>query len=257
MAVQGRVVTPREQMTGLEHFGSRLRRWDLRLGAAYATLVSQGLTRLLGRLLTVLVMSLLMFGKFHAVLRLLGSDRPASGDLTAWTATLYLFLQVPFLALALLLVIVRRRAVVGIARASGILAALAGSVAPTFLVYESNVSLDSVLAPVALPLLLLGMVWAIWSLAALGRCFSTLPEVRGLVTSGPYRWVRHPVYLGEITAALGVLLPILSPTTVTVFAVFCVFQLWRTRNEESVLSATFPEYADYRRRTARLLPALW
>jgi len=82
-------------------------------------------------------------------------------------------------------------------------------------------------------------------------------RLRGLVTRGPYRWVRHPVYLDEITAMLGLLLPILSARNLAVFALFCALQLWRTRHEEAALAATFPEYADYRRRTPRLLPGLW
>jgi protein-S-isoprenylcysteine O-methyltransferase Ste14 len=43
--------------------------------------------------------------------------------------------------------------------------------------------------------------WGIWSLR---RSFSITVEARALVTHGPYRWVRHPVYLGEIMAAAAV-----------------------------------------------------
>jgi len=60
-----------------------------------------------------------------------------------------------------------------------------------------------------------------------------------------------------MTAALGLLLPILSTRNVVVFALFCALQLWRTRYEEKGLAATFPVYEEYRQRTARLLPGLW
>ena len=46
----------------------------------------------------------------------------------------------------------------------------------------------------------LACLWLLASVLALGRCFGVLPEARGLVTRGPYRTVRHPVYLGEIAA---------------------------------------------------------
>lgn len=245
---------PGSRLTGL---GARLDLWDLRLGSAYARLMSRHWAHFAGRLLTALLFTLLLMSKGESLARLLGAEQPAAGDLSAWASALYLVLQIPFLMLTVFLVIVRRPARVGIARFSGILAALAGTFVPVFLVYESNAALHPALAPLAVVCLLVGMGWAIWSLATLGRCFSILPEVRGLVTSGPYRWARHPVYLGEIVATLGVLLPILSLGHAAIFAVFVALQLWRTRHEEAGLAATFPEYGDYRRRTARLLPGLW
>ncbi|HEU4942388.1 MAG TPA: methyltransferase, partial [Gaiellaceae bacterium] len=48
--------------------------------------------------------------------------------------------------------------------------------------------------------------WLFVSFLALGRCFGLLPEARGLVTRGPYRLVRHPVYLGEFAAVGGLVL---------------------------------------------------
>jgi protein-S-isoprenylcysteine O-methyltransferase Ste14 len=48
-----------------------------------------------------------------------------------------------------------------------------------------------------------GCLWQLASVLVLGRCFGLLPEARGLVRRGPYRVVRHPVYLGEITALAG------------------------------------------------------
>jgi hypothetical protein len=55
-------------------------------------------------------------------------------------------------------------------------------------------------------LLLCGNSFALASVAALGRCFGVLPDVRGLVMRGPYRVVRHPLYLGELTATFGLAL---------------------------------------------------
>ncbi|HET9017611.1 MAG TPA: isoprenylcysteine carboxylmethyltransferase family protein [Thermomicrobiaceae bacterium] len=233
-----------------------LDRWDGRLGTMYAGLASRRSARILGQSLAALAMLALVAGKWLAVVRVTGSIHSAD-ELTSWAAFLNQLLQLPFVGLMVLLIIVRRPARTGIARLSGIAAALGGTFATSLLVLESNGGLRAALTPPAIVLLLLGMGWAIWSLATLGRCFSIVPEVRGLVTGGPYRWVRHPVYLGEITATLGLLLPILSAWNVAVFAVFCALQLWRTHNEEAGLAAAFPEYEDYRRRTARLVPGLW
>jgi protein-S-isoprenylcysteine O-methyltransferase Ste14 len=105
--------------------------------------------------------------------------------------------------------------------------------------------------------LLAGIVFTIVSVAVLGRCFGILPDVRGLVTRGPYRLVRHPVYLGEQVAALGLLIGSENrlPTSIAFVAVL-VCQLVRTRYEEAGLTAQFPEYAAYAQRTKRLIPGV-
>jgi protein-S-isoprenylcysteine O-methyltransferase Ste14 len=101
----------------------------------------------------------------------------------------------------------------------------------------------------------LGTVFAIWSLATLGGCFGLFPEVRGLVLRGPYRMVRHPVYLGEIVAALGILVTRPHVLTLALFATFFAFQYWRALFEERALLTAFPDdYPSYRARVPRLIP---
>ena len=73
-----------------------------------------------------------------------------------------------------------------------------------YLPIEATTSTTSLLAASAV--VVLGTLFTIWSLATLGRCFGLFPEVRGLVLRGPYRLVRHPVYLGEIVSAVGLLM---------------------------------------------------
>jgi protein-S-isoprenylcysteine O-methyltransferase Ste14 len=96
--------------------------------------------------------------------------------------------------------------------------------------------------------------WLLVSVLSLGRCFGVLPEARGLVTSGPYRFVRHPVYLGEIGACAG--LAIAAPTygNAAIFAALVIAQNVRMRLEERALTQAFPEYAEYVASTPRLLP---
>ena len=78
-----------------------------------------------------------------------------------------------------------------------------------------------------------------------------------LVTSGPYGLVRHPLYLGEIVATFGVALQFLLPWSMALVVLQIAFQLQRMKNEERVLSKAFPEYRDYKTRTARLVPGLY
>ena len=92
---------------------------------------------------------------------------------------------------------------------------------------------------------------------ALGTCFGVLPDVRGLVMRGPYRIVRHPLYLGELVSALGLVVGTSRPLPALLAWAACVaVQIVRTRYEEEGLRAEFPEYEDYARRTSRLIPGV-
>jgi protein-S-isoprenylcysteine O-methyltransferase Ste14 len=106
-------------------------------------------------------------------------------------------------------------------------------------------------------LVLIGSVGAIAALSQLGRSFSVMAETRQLVTSGPYRVMRHPLYLTEEVALLGLFMQFASWRTALLLAVQIAFQLRRMHNEEAVLAATFPEYTTYRLQTARLIPGLY
>jgi len=99
-----------------------------------------------------------------------------------------------------------------------------------------------------------GIIWALYSLSYLGRRFSIVPEARGLVTTGPYQLARHPIYLGEIVAGFGLVLPTLFSLHVVVFALFVAAQIVRTHFEERVLRSTYPQYEAYARHTRRLIP---
>jgi protein-S-isoprenylcysteine O-methyltransferase Ste14 len=106
-------------------------------------------------------------------------------------------------------------------------------------------------------LVLCGTIFALYALLQLGRSLSIMPEARWLVTNGPYSMVRHPLYLGEAVALVGVTLQFISPLALALLALQYIFQLERMKNEELVLSRAFPDYRDYAARTARLVPGLY
>ena len=106
-------------------------------------------------------------------------------------------------------------------------------------------------------LILAGSVAALFALMRLGRSFSVMAEARRLVTSGVYRFVRHPLYLAEEIATIGLVLQFLSYWTLLLLALQIAFQLRRMRNEEVVLGEIFPEYAAYKAKTARLIPGVY
>jgi protein-S-isoprenylcysteine O-methyltransferase Ste14 len=111
-------------------------------------------------------------------------------------------------------------------------------------------------AVVATALMLAGTLLAFWSAWSLGRSFSLLPQARQLVTSGPYRYVRHPIYLGGFLITLGEVWLRWSPLVVALNIVFVAAQVARLRYEEALLERTFPEYAEYRARTSCVVPGI-
>jgi protein-S-isoprenylcysteine O-methyltransferase Ste14 len=106
-------------------------------------------------------------------------------------------------------------------------------------------------------LLLASAALALLVLPYLGRSFSLMSEARGLVTHGPYRFVRHPLYVVEELAAIAGFVEAFSLAAGLLLALQIAFQIRRILNEEAVLAANFPDYARYKARTARAVPGLW
>jgi protein-S-isoprenylcysteine O-methyltransferase Ste14 len=100
-----------------------------------------------------------------------------------------------------------------------------------------------------------GLAYSVWGLAYLRRSFSIIPEARRLVTGGPYSLSRHPVYLGEITTAIGVNLATGGWLSALAVAYFIACEVLRMRWEERILSRAFPaDYPGYARSVPRYLP---
>jgi protein-S-isoprenylcysteine O-methyltransferase Ste14 len=165
--------------------------------------------------------------------------------------------SIAFLILLAVMTVVRRRAT---GKARGVeprISALAGTflVSAVTLFPRRELSVGGELAATAL--ILLGTALAVYVLVQLGRSFSVMAEARRLVTSGVYRIVRHPLYVAEEIAAIGLVIQFLSYQTLLLLAVHAGFQLRRMRNEEAVLISTFPEYGAYKEKTARLIPGIY
>jgi protein-S-isoprenylcysteine O-methyltransferase Ste14 len=119
-------------------------------------------------------------------------------------------------------------------------------------------TVENLLVVVAAEVLMtIGLIVMVVGLASLGRSFGIMPRARGLVQTGLYRWVRHPIYLGELLVSFGIMILAISPLMLTIYGVFVALQVYRLVMEERTLSEAYPAYAAYRARTARLLPGVY
>jgi protein-S-isoprenylcysteine O-methyltransferase Ste14 len=107
---------------------------------------------------------------------------------------------------------------------------------------------------VAEPLQLVGVVVALVSLGVLGRSFGLVAANRGVRISGPYRLVRHPVYLGYLFTNIGYVLENPTSRNGALLALALAGQLVRIREEERVLGRD-DAYRSYMTRVrSRLIP---
>ncbi len=101
------------------------------------------------------------------------------------------------------------------------------------------------------------MVWARMTFGVRSFHPDAKPTDGGLVTSGPYRYIRHPIYAAICMFAWAGVLAHLSPLTIFLGFLSTVGVLVRLRCEETLLTERYPEYRDYSAHTKRLLPGLW
>ena len=98
----------------------------------------------------------------------------------------------------------------------------------------------------------IGFSLEVWGYAVLFRSLSIVPEARDLKVTGPYRFVRHPIYLGQFIAQGGFLLIAARShwLWISLYVVFVAMQLYRSKLEDRVLATAFGEpYREWQRRT--------
>jgi protein-S-isoprenylcysteine O-methyltransferase Ste14 len=108
----------------------------------------------------------------------------------------------------------------------------------------------------------LGLAFRIWAIAALRGAFRTTVKVdpdQTVVTTGPYRWIRHPAYSGLLLIVAGFGLTWGNWLSFAVCAVLPLpAVLWRIHVEEAELDRVLGDaYRTYQMHTARLIPWLW
>ena len=117
-----------------------------------------------------------------------------------------------------------------------------------------------ILSSIGVILCAAGMVVLIWGRQYLGRNWSQTVAVKKgheLVTSGPYRYVRHPMYAGGLLACVGSAI-VAGGAWIFLLVILGSLFLWRVGAEDKLMAQQFPkDYPDYQKRTKALVPFLW
>jgi protein-S-isoprenylcysteine O-methyltransferase Ste14 len=179
-----------------------------------------------------------------------------TSDTDPWPSLLSSYCLACFYMLLALLVMKRSPAK---AQADGLLpriAAFVGTYLPWTITFfgKTDQALPNLVSTACV---LVGMIMMLVTIRHLGRSFSLVPQARSVVQTGPYRWIKHPLYLAEEIAILGVVLQYLTPVTVILFVLHIGVQVCRIRYEEDLLRRNCPEYSSYEASRWRLIPYIW
>ncbi len=113
------------------------------------------------------------------------------------------------------------------------------------------------LVPLGVFLMILGLFWQVFAKLILRRSFGIAPANRGIKISGPYRFMRHPMYFGYLLTHIATLVLMPSLWNFAVYALAWSTQISRLLREEDLL-ALDPTYRDYQQQVRyRLIPGVF
>lgn len=110
---------------------------------------------------------------------------------------------------------------------------------------------------IAVLLSLTANVIAVWCAWTLRSAMSLEPQARVLITTGPFRYARHPLYAAYLLGVISFMLLYFSIIVATSVLIWCLCLLYRAWREERVLAGCFPEYADFKKQVGMFSPRLF
>lgn len=130
-----------------------------------------------------------------------------------------------------------------------------------YVTFSEPIPRDGPLAWFGLALFTLGIILLAFAMKVLGGLYTShlgIQPMHHLVTNGPYKFVRHPGYLGEIMSMFGVGISLGSIVGIGLAIISVFLVLKRLRHEEEMLMTELGnEYQNYAKRTKRLIPFIY
>ena len=114
--------------------------------------------------------------------------------------------------------------------------------------------------PIAIALQLIAVGLMVWARVTFGRRSfhaAANPTTGGLITTGPYRIIRHPIYTAACLFGWGPIVVHLSLVSIALGTLLLLGALMRMLCEEQLVKQKYPEYVDYAKVTKRMIPYLF
>ncbi len=198
-----------------------------------------------------------LVGHLNKLIQLFNQPQLAGTKMEFYASVISLMSKALFFLLAVLLFLFRKQPV---SKAQGImprLTAIAGTFLVVLLVVVPAPEPSLLQSVMGLVLVAIGGALSAVAVSFLGRSLSIMPEARELVTHGVYSIVRHPLYLAEEIAVLGIIVQLFSLPAMALLVVHVAIQIQRMKYEEAVLSKTFLQYQAYMACTRRVIPGIY
>lgn len=127
-----------------------------------------------------------------------------------------------------------------------------------FIVLTGQVMVSGLVLPMLLAASLALGLWALFSikLSNLKITPDVAPRAE-LITKGPFRFIRHPMYSALLLATLALVMDQATAPRISAWFILFVDILFKLSYEEKLLSSHFKEYESYRQRTKRLIPSVF
>ena len=103
-------------------------------------------------------------------------------------------------------------------------------------------------------------VIAIWAILHINKYMNVAPDVvknARLIRSGPYKLIRHPMYLSVLIITLCWLIDYITYVRISVALILFITMISKIKYEEGLLKEAFPEYEEYQSQTKRLIPFIY